>query len=158
VFHLIDIQGRFYDNVAGLLCVEQAGCQHVEVAAALAPLVDQQVKLLVAYLPDRASSAPGYGSCLWGPAEFCPVHRHDAGSLLHFFETGVLTEEAGDWFVGRLPVPFRWMPGHQGRLLGVTVVEASDLRAPVDAADLMAEVEGHMQMMQAVLGQLRQER
>ncbi|OHD26960.1 MAG: hypothetical protein A2Y38_08055 [Spirochaetes bacterium GWB1_59_5] len=158
MFHLVDLQGRFYEwDASGYPCIEQAGCQHVEVPKALAPLLGQQVKLLLAYTPDPASAAPGHGSCLWGRAEFCPVHRHDADCLLRFFEEGVLTEEAGDWFVGGRPVPFRWMAGHQGRLLGVSVVEAGDLRTSGVAETLMAEVEGQMQMMQSVLAQLRRE-
>ena len=160
-FHAIDIRGRFYE-AQDTLCVEQEGQEHVELLPLLNPLLGVKVKFYVAYEPLQAgSAAPGGGSCLWGQAEFCPVHRLHPDRVVQFFEEGILEERAGSWYVGVKKVPLDLMNGHYGRVIGVTVVDKEALMAKLaqgDVESLLGDVGEQMEMMQSLLGHLRKER
>lgn len=149
-FTILDTTGLFYLE-AGRLRVESETGPALDVQAALAPLLGQRVKLLLTYVPDESRQAAGHGCCYWGEAQWCPVHRTDPQRLLRFFREGVLTEEGAAWRIDQEPIPLLELNGHRGRLLGVTVLGAEELRQLGPEA-LLGE---QMQMMQAALAYLQ---
>jgi len=132
-FQVILLEGSFSADDSDLRVQLDDG-SHKSVYEALRPLVGQRVQFALHHLPPHGIEVgkPGAGSCLHPEGVGCPVsHDQYPDRMLTFHLDGVLREDP--WSIERfdgsvIPIPFRGLPGHYGRVAAATILDMERMR------------------------------
>lgn len=134
-FTVVVFEGAFQKE-KGRLGVREGGSFR-SVEDALAPLVGQNVKVALHYVPEGLDSGkPGFGSCLH--PHRCPVHTQKPGVMFNFQGEGLL-EKSGEvyhlrTFQGIVSLPLNSLLGHRGRVLASPVMDVGKMREVVESS------------------------
>lgn len=148
------LEGIFYTR-SGALCVQNpSDGADLKVLDVLQPLAGKDVILSASHLPPEKSpthlTAPGFGSCLSGPA--CKAgHVEDPASLWSRTLKGVLTltSEGNICVAGEPLEAYRFLVGHYGRLAACASLSEVNLDRSFDDLHREAgELAGILQALQ----------
>lgn len=133
-FNAILVEGLFYEQ-AGIIHIEKDTGEHVSVEDVLSDVLGQRVQFALHHLPPDGidPDKPGAGSCKYPDGKGCPaLHDRFPDRLMSFHLEGVL--RGSPWRVEKfdgtvVPIPFKVMPGHYGRLGAATVIDVEKMKA-----------------------------
>ena len=175
-FKSVLVDGVFYKKDSVLLVKRDDNPEPTVVDDELEKLIGQKIQITVHHWPPTpvVSDRWGGGCCMWEQKGECPAgHHKNPAYLLNFSASGVLRHTDSKWWMEVEKdtietIPLDMMEGHIGRIVAVTLIDAStfaddldfkiediDLDAtadPATQADQMNRIEKQTQQLQGMMG------